>query len=589
MRDGRVIACVSEERLQRKKNARGYPRMAVEECLRLGGITPREIDHIALATKVIDVRLNEWLQDSSAAKLISEAKYWRSVRAVHMLADDLFGGTRGYPVVRLLAKGASRMRKMNKPNRSSPRPIPFSPEEDLRIRTDRICRHLDVSAGLIKAYDHHSCHAYYAYFASPFRGADTLVLTCDGYGDEINTTVSLAKDERIKRIHSQLARAAIGWLYSGVTLLLGMTPDEHEYKVMGLAPYAASQDVERLMPLFRKFIRVEGLNFIGELSVDYEDLRESLEGYRFDHIAGATQKLTEEVLTQWVRNVILETGLRRVVFSGGVAMNVKANMFIGALPEVDEFFVCASGADESTAVGAAYMAAAEHTMGSVESPSQLYPLDDVYLGPSHSESQVIEAITRHGLTETYEVIPHVDAAFIAKWIAEGRTVGRLAGRMEFGARALGNRTILADPSRPGMVRKINEQIKFRDFWMPFAPGILSDRVDDYLINPKRLQAPFMTLAFETTPLGRQHLIAAIHPMDYTARPQIVERAVNPAYWEIIKEFEKNTGVGAILNTSFNLHGQPIVCSPDDAIYTFLNSQMDALLLENTFVYRKPAD
>jgi len=586
MVDGEAVSSISEERLARKKNMRGYPRRAVDECLRLGGLSPREIDRVVLATKYIDVRLHEWLQDDTARKLVCEAKYWRPVQGVHEYTNQVLGSTLTYPVASFFAKAASRIRQLKaSPNGHSTRPESLSPEDDLDVRIKRVRAHLDVAEERVMTCDHHTSHAYYAYFASPFRDVDTLVLTCDGFGDELNSTISVARRDRIERIHSQLSRSAIGWLYSNVTLLMGMTPDEHEYKVMGLAPYSASEPVQDLMPAFREFVQVEDLNFVGEVSLSYESLREALEGYRFDHIAGATQKLAEEVLIQWVRNAVRQTGVGRVVFSGGVAMNVKANMMISSLPEVDDLYVCASGGDESTAIGAAYWAT-ERLQESEGSPVELQPLTGVYLGPAYSNQQIAEAIEQHHLREMCEITPSVDAAFIAGRLAAGQSIGRLAGRMEFGARALGNRSILADPSRSDIVRTINEQIKLRDFWMPFAPAILAERADDYLINPKGVRSPFMTLAFETTALGRVHLIAAIHPVDSTARPQIVERLANPEFWEIIKEFEKITGIGAILNTSFNLHGSPIVCSPDDAIRTFLSSRLDALLLEDTFISRR---
>ena len=172
---------------------------------------------------------------------------------------------------------------------------------------------------------------------------------------------------------------------------------------------------------------------------------------------------------------------------------------------------------------------------------------------------------------------------IAEEIKNGKTVARFSGRMEFGQRALGNRSIIADPSNPDIIKKINKQIKQRDFWMPFTPTILIERTKDYIINQKNIDSTFMTMAFDSTKLGQKHLRGAIHPYDNTVRPQILTRDQNPNYYLLIKEFEKLTGIGALLNTSFNLHGDPIVCSPEDAMYTFVNSDLDILQLEKYII------
>jgi carbamoyltransferase len=179
----------------------------------------------------------------------------------------------------------------------------------------------------------------------------------------------------------------------------------------------------------------------------------------------------------------------------------------------------------------------------------------------------------------------LEARDIARLLTEGKIIARCAGRMEFGLRALGNRTIMADPRDYRIVRKINEAIKFRDFWMPFTPTILAERESDYIVNPKNLSSPFMTMAFDSTELAQKELIAALHPADLTVRPQILLEEKNPGYYSIIKEFEKLTGVGGILNTSFNLHGYPIVLGPEQAIFTLENSELDGVLIGDYYIER----
>ena len=208
-----------------------------------------------------------------------------------------------------------------------------------------------------------------------------------------------------------------------------------------------------------------------------------------------------------------------------------------------------------------------------------------YLGPQATPLEVRRAIAKARLTSGYRVRAKITHRYIARKLAAGKIIGICRGRMEFGARALGNRSILADPSPPDIVSKLNHSIKFRDFWMPFTPSVLYEKASDYMVNPKHLYLPYMTVGLNTTPKGRRCLAAAIHPADLTARPQMVKREVSPDYYDLIKEFNRLTGIGAVLNTSFNLHGLPIVNTPEDALFTFKNSGLDMLYFGDLCVER----
>ena len=286
-------------------------------------------------------------------------------------------------------------------------------------------------------------------------------------------------------------------------------------------------------------------------------------------------------MREFARNALDATGAHSVVCGGGVFMNVKANMVLKDLPGVEHFAVCPSAADESTAIGAAYDGY-ERLTG-----KQLCPLDTIYLGPEYSEGEIEQAIDRLAVAERCRVErpDDIDRA-TAELLVEGEIVARFQGRMEFGARALGNRSILAHPSDPEIVPVINHQIKQRDFWMPFAPTILDEFQDRYIVNPGRIPSPHMMIAFETTPQAQSELRAAIHPFDKTARPQLLREADNPDYHRLIRIFQERTGIGAVLNTSFNLHGEPIVCSPDDAFETFFNSGLQHLAI-GPYLVSKP--
>lgn len=267
-------------------------------------------------------------------------------------------------------------------------------------------------------------------------------------------------------------------------------------------------------------------------------------------------------------------------------MNVKLNQKISELKEVKEVFFMPSCGDESTSIGAAFLGYLQTCRGRGIKP-KIAPIRDLYWGPDFSSKEIESFLKNEGFRKKYSIKKVDDPErVVAKFLAKGKIVARLRGRMEWGARALGNRSILVHPSLTEIVPVLNEQVKNRDFWMPFAPSILAERANDYLINPKKIPAPYMIIAFLTTPRGRKELRAAIHPYDFTVRPQIVEKSRNESYYRLIKEFEKITGVGAVLNTSFNLHGFPIVLGPKEAIYVFENSGLEYLVLENYLICKR---
>jgi carbamoyltransferase len=268
-------------------------------------------------------------------------------------------------------------------------------------------------------------------------------------------------------------------------------------------------------------------------------------------------------------------------------MNVKMNMLISQVPGIDDLFLMPSSGDESTALGASLHAYAVESRTRGVTPA-LQPLDNLYLGTEYNSEETLAELEKHrGELEWERPQSIADAA--AGLLAKNKILGRLAGRMEWGARSLGNRTILANPSDPRNVRNINRAIKMRDFWMPFCPTILHERRHDYTINPRDLPAKYMINAFSSTPLAFDELICGLHPFDLTCRPQFLTERENPGFYAIVKAFEKRTGIGGVLNTSFNLHGEPIVESPADAIWTFLRSEIDHLVLTDYLVSKKNRD
>lgn len=363
---------------------------------------------------------------------------------------------------------------------------------------------------------------------------------------------------------------------------------------MGLAPYAEERYAEEIRDILRESVVLgeDGLTFALagalESSYTYEFLRERFESKRFDAISGGVQLYTEELLTEWVRACVAHTGVRRVVCGGGGVMNVKANLRISQLDCVDEMFAFPSCGDESLSLGAVWL---EHYRQSgPEVTAEKHHLRDLYLGRSFTETEIKGALKKQlaGSGSAVRECSDIDDE-VAALLADNRIVARFSGRMEWGARALGNRSILANPREWRNVEEINSMIKKRDFWMPFAPSVLAEESDRYLMNPKGIQSPFMMLAYDTQPGAANDIGAAIHPRDKTARAQCVERDVSPEYWSLIKGFENRTGVPAVLNTSFNLHGYPLVYSPEDAIDVFLRSGLSHLAIGNSLVSKPEAD
>lgn len=547
--DGKIVASVCEERLTRTKNEVGYPVHAIDDVLRIGGADAKMLDVVAFASNFMHT-----------AEHLRNAKDWYRSGLLDQVKDA------------------------QKP------PAYLKAVFDTR-RAERILQaqdHLGVSPGKITFHDHHLAHGAAAYYGSPFPMQDeTLILTCDGAGDGLCATVSIGRGTAIKRIATSGREASIGKIYSRVTYLLGLTPWEHEYKVMGLAPYADSARAARIRDLFKEIVVLAegGLSFrnAGEIqsSYSYEFLRERLELARFDEIAGGVQMYCEEMLCDWVRNCIRHTGIRRIVCGGGVFMNVKANLKISQLDELEEMFVFPSCGDESLSLGAAWL---EYYARPGYRANQKPAFDHLYLGGAFTRREIEHAIERRlsGAEVSIEHCGDIEEKIAAR-LAGNDVVARFSGGMEWGARALGNRSILANPRDWPNVEKINSMIKMRDFWMPFAPSMMAEKQDRYQRNPKRIDSPFMMFAYETLPLAAKELGAALHPRDKTARSQIVRRETAPKYWSLLRAFEAKTGISAVLNTSFNLHGYPLVYTPEDAIDVFMTSGLDCLALEDILI------
>ncbi len=572
LRSGSIVACASEERFSRKKNTQLYPKNAVEYCLKSQGLTVKDLDIIALAGH--KANLNYYLVDRdsnfSVFDSVREQKeYWypKLYKNQYVSYLDIF---------------SHKINKNNFPANYNPK-IRGDSYAKGRWRHEFIVSHLGEEARRkIKEFHHHLTHNYYGVYSGADPRKKHLVFCLEGFGDDANASVSIYDKGTFTTLY-KTDQCYLGRLYRYMTLLLGMKPNEHEFKVMGLAPYSKPYHSDRPFKIFSQTMFVdENGEFQYKIRPPdtYFYFKEMLDGCRFDGIAQGLQRYTERIIIDFVKTWVRKTGVRSLVFSGGVCMNIKALMHVAQLEEIDQLWVGPSVSDESLAIGACFYAYSLNA-----DPSKIEVLKHVYLGNEYSDEQIEKSIEQNNLKNKYTLRPNQSARDIAQLLSKGLIIGRVAGSMEFGARALGNRSILADPRSSSMVRIINEKIKKRDFWMPFAPAILKERVDDYFVNPKKIKSPYMALAFESTELARKELPAALHPSDFTLRPQVVEKDKNSRFYEIIKEFEKITGIGALLNTSFNLHGSPIVRTPQDALDVFEKTGIDALLLNNHLIIK----
>ncbi len=549
-RNGVVVASVCEERLSRVKNEVGYPKKAIENVLNIAGVDASELDEIVYASLFMHSR--EHLVDVGP---------WYTV---------------GLREQRIRATEPKDYQKVIFDRRK-------------RERIAEVSQHLSVAEDKVTFVEHHLAHLTAAYYTAPNHQDDrpVLGLTCDGAGDGLCATVTICRGNDFVRIAETGRHASLGKIYSRATFLMGMTPWEHEYKLMGLAPYAepersraAAKPLDGLLTFSD-----DGLRFTqaGELSTNYcyEFLRESFERVRFDTIAGAVQSFTESMLVDWVRNCVRHTGISDIVCGGGVFMNVKANMLIAALPEVTSMYVMPSAGDESLSIGAALY---RYYQSSQQADRSESTLTDLYLGGAFESADEAAAIDQARSDMPLDVSqPNDMNAAIAELLANGEIVACCRGRMEWGARALGNRSILASADNYGRVDEINRMIKMRDFWMPFAPSIREEAASRYLDDPKSLNPWFMTFAYQAKPDTRHQIAAGSHPRDHTIRPQIVTAKANPNYHAMISEFEARTGRGGLLNTSFNLHGHPIVHTPAEALSVLSKSGLKHVALNARLV------
>lgn len=577
LEDGKIISSVSEERFTGIKNQRGIPKQAIEFILKSRNLSIAEdIDKIVFPVqKNAPILTSNETKDNNIFILIINYLYKHVPYIRNSYGFVSFSNPSLKPVGRFFYNFFSKT--IGK----------YTSFLERRM----LSRYFNIDSSKISSYDHHTCHAFSTYYASPYNNEKALVLTLDAEGDGECATVNVFNGNDHIRFATTHADNSIGWFYMGVTEYLGMTIMEHEYKVMGLAPYAKNHSVNKVYPRLKDLFYLGGKdNLEIRCRIDprhtVQYLRDNYSDVRFDVLAGVTQRIVEEIVVAWVRQSIKITGVNTICVAGGVFMNVKLNQKIWEMPEVKQIFYLPSCGDESSPIGACYISYLENH-AKLNKKKMITPIQDIYWGPEFSNNDVKIFIEKQNLSKKYEIRYYKEIETeIAKLLARKKIVGRMAGKMEWGARALGNRSILANPSDSEAVMILNEQMKDRDFWMPFTPSIIEEKANDYIHNPKNMYSPYMIVTFDSTKLAHGKLKSAIHPYDLTVRPQMVRKEWNQKYHKLISAFGKTTGIYAVLNTSFNLHGLPIVLGPKEALYAFENSGLRYLALENYLISKR---
>ena len=427
--------------------------------------------------------------------------------------------------------------------------------------------------------EHHPCHAYAAYTllkAGDFNG-DLLVISIDGQGDGVSTMISTFDSNGKMKVHATAPWfQSLGELYASTTEALGMKKMEHEYKVMGLASYAKEKyfaDIKR--NVFDKIIKFDSKT---GLQVTYKSTRNlvpmlanAIKGQRFDNVAGALQKCTEDIVLKIFKYWTEKFPNHKIVFTGGVVMNVKINLTLHSIYG-DKIRFMPSGGDESLPIGALVKDSGSNKL---KTPNLLF------FGPEYKSFEIV----KYFKCTRFDILYDNALDNAARLIANGEIVARFSGRSEWGARSLGNRAVLADPSKMESFHLVNDYIKVRDFWMPFAPTILDTDVKKYLQFSSQY-APYMINAMKTTELGSNHLRAAKHQTDNTVRAQILHKEDSEGFYRLITKFREISGIGALLNTSLNIHGDPLATTPKQLKHTVLNSMLKYVLVNDELLIVK---
>jgi carbamoyltransferase len=552
--DGKLVAAAEEERFNRIKHCAGFPALAARWCLEDAGLRPDELDHVAVSR---DPRAN------LGRKVLRTIRHGASAKYLH---ERLQNAARVRDVGVALAEALEA--------------------DGLQARVHNV--------------EHHQAHVASAFFVSPFE--DAAILSVDGFGDFASTMLAEGHGNRFEVLDRVMYPHSLGIFYTAVTQWLGFSKYGDEGKVMGLAPYGRpryAEEIRRLVsldgPLFELGLEyfthdTEGVHMTWEEGpptigrVYSNRLVELLGPARapeapvtelYEDVAASLQAVLEDAYLHLCRTLHERTGLTSLCLAGGVALNAVANGRIRLETPFRELYVQPAAGDSGTAVGAAY-----HVWNQQLGSARSFVMEHAYTGPQFTDEEIRAALEDAGLRGE-RVDDEALFGEVALRIAEGEVVGWFQGRMEFGPRALGHRSIVADPRSDSMKDVLNARIKHREAFRPFAPSILAERTGEWY--EQDYPSPFMVLVYKTA-ADKRELVPAVNHVDDTGRLQTVDARLEPRYHRLISEFARRTGVPILLNTSFN-ENEPIVMTPKDALETFAKTRMDVLALGNWIVRR----
>jgi carbamoyltransferase len=545
LRDGKIIAAAEEERFSRRKHDSGFPELAVRYCLEVGDIVPEQLDHVVF--------------------------YEKPLLKFERIASS-YGAT--YPSSRKVFTRAMQSWL----------------SEKLWVRS-QIKKKLGYSGGVLFG-EHHLSHAASAYFPSPF--SEAAVITADGVGEWSSTTIGYGNGLDLDLTHEIHFPHSLGLLYSAFTAYLGFEVNEGEYKVMGMAAYGKPKYADKVRQLItfaddssfhmdmRYFGYHSSMKSINQRFVDlFGPVRPPEAGIdeHYADIAASIQLITEEAMVGLAQHIRKQTGSKNLVMAGGVALNVLANARVLRDAGFDNLWVQPAAGDSGGCIGAA-----TYLYHTVLRQEPRHVMETAYLGPSFTDAEIRGFLDEQAIS--YERLePSEMPARVARLLADNNVIGWFQGGMEFGPRALGARSILANPTDAAMKDKINEKIKHRELFRPFAPSVMREAANTYFDFDGRTtdrESPFMLLVAKVREDKAHHLPAITHA-DGTARVQTVSREQHPVYHQLLEEFGKLTGVPVLVNTSFNVRGEPIVCTPAEAFNSFSHTDMDYLVLGNSLI------
>ncbi|MDR0485770.1 MAG: hypothetical protein LBH29_03475, partial [Elusimicrobiota bacterium] len=527
--DGEIVCLISEERLNRIKNSYGYPAKALKYVIDkyLSGDASKITKVVINDYDLVFVNdLEFWGYDPKTVDEVfpihyknKEAFMRKYLQYESKFPSAIMRGKRSFKsLIRNIFLQGRFIKRVNKKLS-----FPFIATREKLIKT--IAAKIGVSPSKIVPFDHHSAHILASMYFIDER-KKYLCFTIDGAGDWASAKVAVFENGKLDILYRLNQIISLGHLYYCVTGFLGMKGLEHEFKVMGMAPYAKEEQIERVKKVFEEMIQIDAQGkFISKInSADYFNyIVERLSFERFDNICGAIQTFTEEMMTKWIKIWINKTGVSDICLGGGVMMNVKAVKKVYEMSEVGSIFVCPSCGDESLPIGGLFY-------GNQILKQSVKKITNLYLGSQNSDDEIENYLKTVSDRYSFEKLSNEEAAQrAAKLLSEDKVIARCAGREEWGARALGNRSILCNAKHFKNIDILNQYIKDRDFWMPFTPSILKEDIDLYIENPRNINAPYMCITFESTELARKNIPAALHPYDKTIRPQAVDKEWNPQY------------------------------------------------------------